>query len=98
MQIADNKDHDLTVSWQSGLIKMELDEKSCMNDISYTSGGDGGQGSRRSGSRNSCYVEVSTHNSKYQILNTNGPLHVGGVSFGASEFQKMARAHFKVVE
>ena len=36
--------------------------------------------------------------SEYRVLNTNGPLHVGGVSFGPKEFQKMARAQFKVKE
>ena len=45
-----------------------------------------------------CVDTRSILGSEYRVLNTNGPLHVGGVSFGPEEFQKMARAQFKVKE
>ena len=35
--------------------------------------------------------QISTHDSKNRYLNTNGPLHVGGVSFGANGFQQVAQ-------
>ena len=83
-QIADNFDHDLTIRWSDDTVQMELDEKTCLNEISSP--------------KQNCFIQISTHSSLHHYLNTNGPLQVGGISFGAAEFQKMARAHFKVKE
>jgi hypothetical protein len=65
------------LKWTNDTVQMELDDKSCSNDITQK--------------KNLCFVQISTHDSKMRILNTNGPLHVGGVSFGGDRFSEMAK-------
>lgn len=63
--------------WTNDTVQMELDDKTCSNDVLTQ--------------RANCFVQISTHDSKNRYLNTNGPLHVGGVSFGASKFVDIAQ-------
>ena len=78
-RVDDHQDHFLTVRWTNDTVQMELDDKSCSNDIS-------------SATRQNCFDQISTHDTRYHYINTNGPLHVGGVSFGRSRFGELASA------
>lgn len=71
-RVDDSLDHFLTVRWTNDTVQMELDDKSCSNEIQ------------------SCFSQISTHDMSHHYINTNGPLHVGGVSFGASRFSQLA--------
>ena len=35
-------------------------------------------------------LQISTHGAPFRYLNTNGPLHVGGVSFGGDRFREVS--------
>ena len=72
-------DHYLTVRWTNDTVQMELDDRSCSNDIS-------------SATRQNCFVQISTHEISHHYINTNGPLQVGGISFGYSRFDELATA------
>ena len=76
-QVDDSKDHYLAVRWTNDTVLMELDDKTCSNDVLTQ--------------RPNCFVQISTHESRNRYLNTNGPLHVGGVSFGGSRFTEVAQ-------
>ena len=78
-RVDDSKDHFLTVRWTNDTVQMELDDKSCSNEIS-------------SATRQNCFVQISTHEISHHYINTNGPLQVGGVSFGAKGFQDLSDA------
>ncbi len=56
---------------------MELDDKTCSNEVQP--------------SRNQCFLQVTTHDMERHYLNTNGPLHVGGVSFGGDRFREVSQ-------
>ena len=71
-RVDDSKDHFLTVRWTNDTVQMELDDKSCSNEIQ------------------SCFSQITTHDSSHHYINTNGPLHVGGVSFGAHRLAELA--------
>ncbi len=79
-RVDDSKDHFLTVRWTNDTVQMELDDKSCSNEISPAS-------SRH----HNCFRQITTHDSSHHYINTNGPLHVGGVSFGG-RFEELASA------
>ena len=55
---------------------MELDDKTCTNEVSP--------------SRNQCFLQITTHDMKNHFLNTNSPMHVGGVSFGGARFDDIS--------
>lgn len=76
-RVDDSKDHFLTVRWTNDTVQMELDDKSCSNEIS-------------SATRQNCFVQISTHEISHHYINTNGPLHVGGVYFGPSRFDELS--------
>lgn len=78
-RVDDSKDHFLAVRWTNDTVQMELDDKTCSNEIS-------------SASRHNCFVQITTHDSTHHYINTNGPLHVGGVSFGKHQFDDLAKA------
>jgi len=78
-RVDDSKDHYLTVRWTNDTVQMELDDRSCSNDIS-------------SATRQNCFVQISTHEISHHYINTNGPLQVGGISFGYSRFDELATA------
>ena len=78
-RVDDSEDHYLAIRWTNETIQMELDNQECANEIS--SGGD---------SRQKCFRQIMIHGTHHYI-NTNGPLHVGGVSFGADKFQELAK-------
>ena len=40
--------------------------------------------------RRNCFVQKTTHDSRHRYLNTNGPLHVGGISFAKDSFEEFA--------
>ena len=42
--------------------------------------------------RQNCFVQISTHDISHHYINTNGPLHVGGISFGYKRFEELASA------
>ena len=74
------KDNFLTVRWTNDTVQMELtNDKSCSNEIS-------------SATRQNCFVQISTHEISHHYINTNGPLHVGGVDFGPSRFNELSTA------
>lgn len=77
-RVDDNKDHYLAVRWTNDTVQMELDDKTCSNEISSP--------------RHNCFIQITTHEGTNHYLNTNGPLHVGGVSFGQGRFQDLADA------
>ena len=62
--------------WTNDTVQMELDDKTCSNEVSP--------------SANQCFLQVTTQGMKNRYLNTNGPLHVGGVSFGSDRFETVA--------
>jgi hypothetical protein len=78
-RVDDSKDHYLAVRWTNDTVQMELDDKTCANEIS-------------SSSRHNCFVQITTHDSTHHYINTNGPLHVGGVSFGEEKFSSLSLA------
>jgi hypothetical protein len=71
-------DHFLVLRWTNDTVQMELDDKTCSNDIASTV-------------QNQCFLQITMHDSRHHYLNTNGPLHVGGVSFGPDRFGDVAR-------
>ncbi len=78
-RVDDSKDHYLAVRWTNDTVQMELDDKTCSNEISSIA-------------RHACFVQITTHDSSHHYLNTNGPLHVGGVSFSESKFTDLAQS------
>ena len=68
-RVDDSKDHYLAIRWTNDTVQMDLDDRSCSNSISVTT-------------HQNCFVQITTHDSTHHYINTNGPLHVGGVSFG----------------
>ena len=79
-RVDDGKDHFLTVRWTNHTVQMELADKTCSNEISSAS------------SRHNCFRQIMIHDSTHHYINTNGPLQVGGVSFGAEGFQDISDA------
>ena len=75
-KVDDDKDHYLVLRWTNDTIQMELDDKTCSNEVNP--------------SRNQCFLQVTTHDWTNHFLNVNGPLHVGGVSFGGDRFDTIA--------
>ena len=76
-RVDDNQDHFLTVRWTNHTVQMELADKTCSNEID---------------ARNNCFRQIMIHDSTHHYINTNGPLQVGGVSFGADGFQDLSNA------
>ena len=76
-RVDDSRDHFLTVRWTNHTIQMELADKTCSNEI---------------GERNNCFRQDMIQDSTHHYINTNGPLQVGGVSFGAGRFQDLSDA------
>ena len=75
-QIDDDEHHFLVLRWTNDTVQMELDSRSCTNEIEP--------------SKNQCFLQITTHDQTHHFLNTNGPLHVGGVSFGQDRFDDIA--------
>ncbi|XP_040581523.1 DE-cadherin [Lepeophtheirus salmonis] len=75
-RIDDGKTHELVMKWTNTSARMELDDNSC------TSTG-------RSDKKNQCFIQISMRKSKNSFLNVNGPLQIGGVSFGTNGFQDL---------
>ena len=78
-RVDDSRDHFLTVRWTNHTVQMDLADKTCSNEIS-------------SASRHNCFRQIMIHDSTHHYINTNGPLQVGGVSFGADRFQDLSSA------
>ena len=72
----DGVDHYIVLRWTNDTVQMELDDKTCSNEVQP--------------SRNQCFLQVTTHDMRNHYLNTNGPLHVGGVSFGGRRFDQIS--------
>lgn len=62
--------------WTNDTVQMELDSRTCSNDVSPK--------------RNQCFIQITTHDSRRRLLNTVGPLQVGGVSFGTGGMSDVA--------
>ena len=77
LKVDDGTDHNLVMRWTNDTVQMELDDKSCSNEISATV-------------QNQCFLQIAMHDSRHHYLNSNGPLQVGGVSFGAERFDEIA--------
>lgn len=76
LQVDDDADHFIVLRWTNDTVQMELDDKTCSNEVSP--------------SKNQCFLQVTILDMKKRYLNTNGPLHVGGVSFGDTRFKEIA--------
>ena len=74
----DGKNHDLVLKWTNDTVQMELDDKTCSNEISPK--------------KNQCFLQITTTSSKHKFLNVNGPLHVGGVSFGDRRLKDLSNS------
>ena len=78
-RVDDNKDHFLTVRWTDHNVQMELQDDSCDR--------------YKPESRRDCYDDCKDcDQGTHHYINTNGPLHVGGVSFGDGGFHRLAEA------
>ena len=77
-RVDDGKDHFLVMRWTNDTVQIELDDKTCSNEVNP--------------SRNQCFLQITTHDSSHHYLNVNGPLHVGGVSFGGDRFGDIANS------
>ncbi|TRY62862.1 hypothetical protein TCAL_07709 [Tigriopus californicus] len=77
-RVDDGKDHFLVIRWTNDTIQMELDQKTCSNEVSPA--------------RNQCFLQITTHEWTHHYLNTNSPLHVGGVSFGGDRFSEISKS------
>eukprot|EP00096_Caligus_rogercresseyi_P016358 TRINITY_DN898_c0_g1_i1.p1 TRINITY_DN898_c0_g1~~TRINITY_DN898_c0_g1_i1.p1 ORF type:complete len:1540 (+),score=519.42 TRINITY_DN898_c0_g1_i1:230-4849(+) len=75
-RIDDGRTHELHMKWTNTSARMELDDNSC------TSTG-------KSDKKNQCFVQVSMRKSRNSFLNVNGPLQIGGVSFGQQGIQEL---------
>ncbi len=75
-QVDDGKDHFIVLRWTNDTVQMVLDDNACTNEVQP--------------SLNKCFLQMTTHDMTHHYLNTNGPLHVGGVSFGGDRFGQIA--------
>ena len=67
-RVDDSRDHYLVVHWTNDTVQMTLDDKSCSNEITTST-------------HQKCFTQITTHDLTHHYINTNGPLHVGGVPF-----------------
>ena len=63
--------------WTNDTVYMELDDGQCTNEIDQK--------------KNQCFVQITMHDETSHYLNVNGPMQVGGVSFGPSGFSQLSR-------